>query len=78
MGRRVNRKHLESAVGAEVYHLLNRWCHGLQIILGDRLIGAYLTGSLTHGDFVATRSDIDLAVVVVGIWRAVRNRTVRK
>jgi len=33
-------------------------------ILGDRMIGFYLTGSLTYNDFVPGRSDIDLLVVV--------------
>jgi len=37
---------------------------GIQRIFGDDLIGLYLTGSLSYGDFVEGRSDIDLAVVL--------------
>ncbi|HZY35550.1 MAG TPA: nucleotidyltransferase domain-containing protein [Mucilaginibacter sp.] len=33
-------------------------------ILGNKVIGFYLTGSLTYNDFVPGRSDIDLLVVV--------------
>lgn len=40
------------------------WTRSLTDALGDRIVGAYLTGSLTYGDFIEGRSDIDLAVVV--------------
>ena len=33
-------------------------------ILGDRLVGVYLDGSLALGDFVLGRSDIDFDVVI--------------
>ena len=33
-------------------------------ILGDNLVGYYLTGSLTYDDFVPGRSDIDFLVIV--------------
>lgn len=36
----------------------------LKQLLGDRLIGVYLGGSLSYGDFVLERSDIDLQAVV--------------
>jgi predicted nucleotidyltransferase len=36
----------------------------LNDILGKKLLGFYLTGSLTYGDFKPDRSDIDLLVVV--------------
>ncbi len=37
---------------------------GIQNIFGDNLVGIYLTGSLSYGDFNKKRSDIDLAVVL--------------
>lgn len=37
---------------------------GAKRLLGDRLIGLYLGGSLSYGDFVPERSDIDLQAVV--------------
>jgi hypothetical protein len=37
---------------------------GIKDIFGQDLIGFYLTGSLSYGDFVEGRSDIDLAVVL--------------
>ena len=55
---------LKSAVSAEIYDLLIFWSRSIKTALGDNLVGAYLTGSLTYGDFVETRSDIDLAAVV--------------
>lgn len=60
----MDRKHLKSLVPQSVYDYLSTWSQGVQAVLGDKLIGAYLTGSLTYGDFVETRSDIDLAAVV--------------
>lgn len=33
-------------------------------VLGENLIGLYLTGSLSYGDFVLERSDLDFQVVV--------------
>jgi predicted nucleotidyltransferase len=37
---------------------------GIQKIFGADLVGFYLTGSLSYGDFDEERSDIDLAVVL--------------
>ncbi len=37
---------------------------GVRNIFGDSLVGIYLTGSLSYGDFDEGRSDIDLAVVL--------------
>ena len=37
---------------------------GVQNIFGDDLVGFYLTGSLSYGDFDEGRSDIDLAVIL--------------
>jgi hypothetical protein len=39
---------------------------GLQKILGDRLVGVYLGGSLAMGDFCAETSDLDFLVVTRG------------
>jgi hypothetical protein len=44
--------------------LLAEWVRGTKHILGDDVIGLYLTGSLAYGDFVPDRSDIDLQAVV--------------
>jgi Domain of unknown function (DUF4111)/Nucleotidyltransferase domain len=44
--------------------LLAEWVRGVKHILGDQVIGLYLTGSLAYGDFVPERSDIDLQAVV--------------
>ena len=60
----MDRAHLKSIVTEEIYDVLISWSAGLQTNLGENVVGAYLTGSLTYGDFVETRSDIDLAVVV--------------
>ncbi|HEY3365668.1 MAG TPA: nucleotidyltransferase domain-containing protein [Symbiobacteriaceae bacterium] len=39
---------------------------GLLVILGDRLVGVYLGGSLTMGDFCEATSDVDFLVVMDG------------
>jgi hypothetical protein len=44
--------------------LLAEWVDGVKRILGEKVIGLYLTGSLAYGDFVPSRSDIDLQAVV--------------
>jgi hypothetical protein len=44
--------------------LLAEWVEGVKHILGDKVIGLYLGGSLAYGDFVPARSDIDLQAVV--------------
>jgi hypothetical protein len=44
--------------------LLTEWVRGVKHILGDNVIGLYLTGSLAYGDFVPHRSDVDLQAVV--------------
>jgi hypothetical protein len=48
----------------EVDKLLNALCDGIHGILGDRLAGLYLYGSLVTGDFDLAVSDIDLLAVV--------------
>jgi len=37
---------------------------GLKRLLGEKIVGLYLSGSLAYGDFVPERSDIDLQAVV--------------
>src|SRR5271166_3046323 len=44
--------------------LLADWVQGVKHILGNKVIGLYLSGSLAYGDFVPDRSDIDLEAVV--------------
>lgn len=44
--------------------LLQQLCAGIHAILGDRLVGIYLYGSLVTGDFDPTVSDVDLVAVV--------------
>jgi predicted nucleotidyltransferase len=49
-----------SDINAVLDHLAQR----LKAIFGPRLVGFYLTGSLSYGDFDPGRSDIDLLVVL--------------
>lgn len=44
--------------------VINDFSTNLLKILKEKLFGIYLTGSLSYGDFVLERSDIDLLVVV--------------
>jgi hypothetical protein len=48
----------------DIYDILIRLAGGLAETLGDRLVGFYLTGSLTYGDFDRGSSDIDYLVVM--------------
>lgn len=48
----------------DINDLLAAWTEGVQNILGENIVGLYLSGSLTYGDFVPERSDIDLQAVV--------------
>lgn len=48
----------------EVNEILKILSDNLLILLGDDLVGIYLTGSLTYGDFNTARSDIDFLVVL--------------
>jgi len=48
----------------DIYDILVRLAGGLAETLGDRLVGFYLTGSLTYGDFDRGSSDIDYLVVM--------------
>src|SRR5262245_2582963 len=44
--------------------VLSEWAEGLKHLLGKKIVGLYLSGSLAYGDFVPERSDIDLQAVV--------------
>ena len=44
--------------------MLTEWVEGLKRLLGKNIVGLYLSGSLSYGDFVPERSDIDLQAVV--------------
>src|SRR5215472_2148534 len=44
--------------------VLTEWAEGLERLLGKKIVGLYLSGSLAYGDFVPDRSDIDLQAVV--------------
>jgi hypothetical protein len=44
--------------------LLSELVEGVKRLLGGKLVGLYLSGSLAYGDFVPERSDIDLQAVV--------------
>jgi hypothetical protein len=48
----------------DVNQVLALLADGLTVILGERLVGFYLTGSLTYGDFDRGSSDIDYLVVM--------------
>jgi len=44
--------------------VLSEWKQGLKSLLGKKIVGLYLCGSLAYGDFRPDRSDIDLQAVV--------------
>ena len=44
--------------------VLTEWAEGLRRLLGKKIVGLYLSGSLAYGDFEQERSDIDLQAVV--------------
>lgn len=49
---------------ATVNAVLTEWTEGVKRLLGQKIVGLYLSGSLAYGDFVQERSDIDLEAVV--------------
>lgn len=49
---------------SHVNGVLTRLSDELRTIFGERLVGVYLTGSLTYGDFDAASSDIDFIAVL--------------
>ncbi len=48
----------------DVNDVLNSLTQGMLPIIGGNLLGVYLTGSLSYGDFDPNNSDIDLVVIV--------------
>jgi hypothetical protein len=48
----------------DINQLLAVWCDSIKNKCGDNLVGLYISGSLSYGDFVPGRSDIDLRVVL--------------
>jgi len=48
----------------ELNKLLECFSEKVSSVLGDNLVGLYLTGSLSYGDFVLDRSDVDFQAVV--------------
>jgi hypothetical protein len=60
----MHRQRLLSMTNPEVCDLLECWVEKTHAILAENIIGLYVTGSLTYGDFVPKRSDVDLAAVV--------------
>ncbi|HOI97149.1 MAG TPA: DUF4111 domain-containing protein [Candidatus Pacearchaeota archaeon] len=48
----------------DINEVLEFLSQGVKGIFGDGLVGFYLTGSLSYGDFEPGRSDIDLAAVL--------------
>ncbi|HEY4963771.1 MAG TPA: aminoglycoside adenylyltransferase domain-containing protein [Candidatus Saccharimonadales bacterium] len=48
----------------DVNEILSLFASGLTELLGKQLVGIYLTGSLTYGDFNPNSSDIDFLVVL--------------
>ncbi|HKW21284.1 MAG TPA: hypothetical protein VJO13_07915, partial [Ktedonobacterales bacterium] len=49
-----------------VWPVLSLLLSGIQYILGDRLVGLYLYGSLSSGDFDPASSDVDFVAVTCG------------
>lgn len=49
---------------SDVKEVLTTFGQGLTELLGDQLVGIYLTGSLTYGGFNPASSDIDFLVVL--------------
>jgi hypothetical protein len=49
-----------------VNEVLDHLARGVKEIFQEKLVGFYLTGSLSYGDFDPGRSDIDLAAVLTG------------
>lgn len=47
----------------DVNKLLDSLIEGMTSILGENLVGTYLTGSLSYKDFNPERSDIDLKII---------------
>ena len=55
---------MKTTLYEDINNLLDDLSQNLQIILGKNLVGLYLTGSLTYGDFDYGSSDIDFLAVL--------------
>lgn len=49
---------------SDINDLMILFSERLKEVLGDNLIGVYLTGSLSYGGFIPERSDLDFQVIV--------------
>lgn len=50
----------------DVAELMQSFASGLRWVLGDRLVGVYLGGSISLGDYCEESSDLDFLVVTAG------------
>lgn len=57
---------MQVTTDAEVNEILEMLLNGVKGVLGERLVGMYVYGSLASGDFNLQTSDIDFLVVVDG------------
>ena len=48
----------------DINQIITTLAHGIKDIFNERLVGVYLFGSLSYGDFDLERSDIDLEAVL--------------
>lgn len=61
----------------DINELLDFFANELSKVFGDKLIGLYLTGSLSYGDFHPESGDIDLLVVLARSVSKVELRSVK-
>ncbi len=57
-------RHYKITPHQDINHIIEMLSEGLKSILRNQLLGVYLTGSLTYGDFNRGNSDIDFLVVM--------------
>lgn len=63
--QKMENKHIKKVTpNRDINGILYFLTRGIRNIFGNNLIGIYLTGSLSYGDFDEGRSDIDLAVIL--------------
>ena len=61
-----NKKSTGPTPDPEINDLLRALLREVQVLLGERLVGLYVHGSLASGDFAPRRSDVDFVAVTVG------------
>ncbi len=66
---------MQANIDPQIYTFLETLLTQMQLILGDKLVGLYLHGSLVMGDFDPTVSDIDLLAVLASDLSAVEFAT---